>query len=153
MLKYLKKKLGINEDIHEEVEHKRTSYHKKSDVKTNNKDLIVDDSTPNRTVMRNYLSRYGRQSDEACNGQDAIEKIKLNGTYNIVWMDLQMPIMNGIQCTQKLRLDSYPGCIIGLTGHVDEESKNNCISAGMQNILAKPIDKQILQTYIDEYSF
>jgi CheY-like chemotaxis protein len=119
--------------------------------KLENHDLIVDDSDPNRIVLKKYLNRYGRSADEAINGEDAIEKIKKIGSYKIVWMDIQMPKMNGIKCTKQLRDLGYKGCIIGLTGHIDEESVSNCKQAGMQDILAKPIDKKVLSACIDQY--
>jgi CheY-like chemotaxis protein len=126
-------------------------------VTTENKnthDLIVDDSDPNRVVMRKYLTRYGRTADDAINGLDAIEIIskKQNEEYGIIWMDIQMPRLNGIHCTKRLRQELlYKGCIIGLTGHIDEESVEACKLAGMNDILAKPIDKKVLETYLEKY--
>jgi CheY-like chemotaxis protein len=116
------------------------------------KDLIVDDSDPNRIVIKKYLLKHKRIADEAINGNDAIEKIKMNGTYKIIWMDIQMPKMSGIDCTKFLRnVLQYKGCIIGLTGYVDAESLKLCISAGMNNIMAKPIDKKVLAVFVEQY--
>ncbi|AYV78742.1 MAG: histidine protein kinase SLN1 [Edafosvirus sp.] len=119
-------------------------------------DLIVDDSDPNRLVIKKYLTRFGRKSDEACNGQDAIDIITKNSSalkmYDIIWMDIQMPKMNGINCTEHLRtVLKYKGIIIGLTGHVDIDSVNDCKRVGMDDIIAKPIDKKILEMYIEKY--
>lgn len=118
----------------------------------NGKDLVVDDSDQNLMVIRKYLERFGRQVDEAINGLDAIEKIKEKGTYDLLFIDIQMPKMNGIKATEFLRKElNYQGIIIGLTGHVDEDSINDCKRAGMNEIIAKPIDKKILEVYIEKY--
>lgn len=150
MLEYLKKKFKKEVKI-DEV--RQPLYRRYSDLKTNGKDLIVDDSELNRNTMKLYLSKFNRTADEAINGEDAILKIKANGIYKIVWMDVQMPMMNGIICTTKLRNEfGYGGCILGLTGHVDEESIGKCKTAGMNDVLAKPLDKYTLETFINQYS-
>ena len=118
-------------------------------------DLVVDDSDPNRVVIKRYLSLFGRNTDEATNGQEALDKIE-NGeqlnTYDIIWMDIQMPRMNGIKCTNYLRNElKYTGTIIGLTGHVDAGTISDCEKAGMNAILPKPIEKNVLRAYIDKY--
>lgn len=154
---------------------------------------MVDDSDPNRVVIKRYLNILGRSVDEAINGQDAINKIKIiksqpnldinksvyiesNDTkqtsdqinlnieeitseyelnnYDIIWMDIQMPRMNGIKCTEYLRkVLKYKGTIIGLTGHVDAGTINDCEKAGMNAILPKPIEKNVLHAYIDKYKY
>jgi CheY-like chemotaxis protein len=117
------------------------------------KDLIVDDSDPNRIVLKKYLSRFGRECDETINGLDAINKITKTGTYDIIWMDLQMPKMNGIACANHLRTKlNYKGFIVGLTGHVDQDSIDDCRTAGMDDIIPKPIDKKTLEVYIEKYN-
>jgi CheY-like chemotaxis protein len=138
------------------VEDKKDIVDISSNIIVNNnvigKDLIVDDSDPNRSVIKRYLLREGRQTDEAVNGEDAINVIKKNGVYNIIWMDIQMPRMNGIKCTEYLRNTlGYKGVIIGLTGHVDVDSVNDSKKAGMQDVMAKPIDKKMLEVYIEKY--
>ncbi len=126
-------------------------------------DLIVDDSDANRVVIKRYLTLFDRKVDEASNGYDAIKKIKINtnpdtintnqlNNYDIIWMDIQMPRMNGIKCTEYLRNElKYTGIIIGLTGHVDGNTIKECEKAGMNAILPKPIEKNVLMTYIEKY--
>ncbi len=118
-----------------------------------NRHLIVDDSDTNRMVIRKYLLRFGHdQIDEACNGKEAIEFIDLNGEYAIIWIDIQMPKMDGIECTKYLRTKmNYKGPIIGVTGHVDNNSRLNCESAGMNSVIAKPMDRKDVLTHIEKY--
>jgi len=114
-------------------------------------DLIVDDSNPNRQVLMRYLNEFGRTASEANNGETALINVKDNKEYSIIWMDLQMPKIDGVQCTKKLRESGYRGVIIGLTGHIDEESRILCKTAGMNDILAKPIYKAKLKSFIETY--
>lgn len=118
----------------------------------NNKHLICDDAYTNRLVLKKYLLKFGCIVDEAENGFDAVEKVKENGEYDIIWMDIKMPKMDGHECTNILRNKmNYSGIIIGLTGYVDNDSIKKCISLGMNHVVAKPFDYKIINTYVDEY--
>lgn len=113
--------------------------------------LVVDDSTLNRMVIRKLLEKQNIGADEASNGQEAIGLIK-NNKYRIIWMDIKMPRMNGIQLTEHLRENlKYEGIIIGVTGCIDQTSKDNYVRIGMNGMIAKPIDKEDLHYYIKKY--
>ncbi|AYV77660.1 MAG: putative sensor histidine kinase [Dasosvirus sp.] len=115
--------------------------------------LICDDSDPNRMVLEKYLSRKNVTVHKSCNGKECISMIEKNGKYLVVWMDIQMPIMNGIECTKYLRETlKYDGIIIGLTGYIDQESVNRCLATGMNHVIGKPIDKNVLYNYVDMYA-
>lgn len=131
---------------------KKTETKKVSGLSEEVKDLIVDDSDPNREVLTRYLKKHNRNSDTANNGKVAIEKIGEYKNYKIVWMDIQMPKMNGLECTKYLReVHKYSGYIIGVTGHVDAESVKLAKEVGMTDLIAKPIDKQNLALCIEQY--
>lgn len=116
----------------------------------NKKHLICDDAYTNRLVLKKYLTLFGCEVDEAENGSDAIEKIKTNGEYNIIWMDIKMPKMDGHECTKNLRTNlKYSGKIIGLTGYVDDITIKKCYDVGMNAVVAKPFDVEIIKTYAD----
>lgn len=113
------------------------------------KHLICDDAFTNRLVLKKYLIMFGCEVDEAENGDDAINKIKENGEYETIWMDIKMPKMNGIECTEHLRgIMSYSGQIIGLTGYADDATIKQCINIGMNRVITKPFDKKVIETYI-----
>lgn len=118
----------------------------------NEKHLICDDANANRLVLKKYLTLFGYNSDEAENGQDALDKVMENGRYNIIWMDIKMPKMDGFDATAKLRNElNYQGIIIGLTGYVDEMTVKKCYNLGMDHVVAKPFDKNIIQSYCEKY--
>lgn len=102
------------------------------------KNLIVDDARFNREILSKYLMRFGIESDEASNGKEAL-LIRSPDQYDIIWMDLRMPIMNGFECTELLRKEGYRGVIIGVTGDVSERNMNLCYKMGMNHVILKPI--------------
>lgn len=122
------------------------------DIK-NGKHLICDDSDLNRLVLAKFLERKGYTYDESINGLDAIEQISKNGEYCVVWMDIMMPRMDGMECTENLRTKyKYNGIIIGLTGYVDQETVNECHKKGMNHVISKPIDRNVLYHYAEKYT-
>lgn len=131
------------------IAQRQKSIHFSTPCKKNNKHLICDDACTNRLVLKRYLNLFGCDTDEAGNGQDAINKVKDYGEYSIIWMDIRMPKMDGHQCTEFLRTQmKYTGTIIGLTGCVDDATIQKCYSLGMNYVVAKPFDPKIIQTYV-----
>lgn len=123
-----------------------------SDIQMNGKHLICDDAYTNRLVLQKYLTLFGCKTDEAQNGQDAISNVMDNGTYNIIWMDLKMPKMDGFEATEHLRKNlQYKGTIIGLTGYVDEVTVKRCYDLGMTHVVPKPFDKAVIKNYCEIY--
>jgi len=142
-----------NTDMHLVKKHKNINELKKETISLNknHKHLVCDDIYVNRLALGKYLTRFGYEYDEAINGLDAIEKIKSNGTYDIIWIDIKMPKMDGIECTKMLRtVYEYKGKIIGLTGFVDKITTNKCLKNGMDNVMHKPLNKKIISMYINE---
>ena len=119
----------------------------------NKKHLIVDDASSNRLVLRRYLEIYGCTVDEAENGLDALRKIKTCGKYKVIWMDIKMPKMDGIDCTRYLREElNYSGPIISLSGYVDEVTIRRCYETGVNHVMSKPFDKGVIQMYVEKFS-
>lgn len=102
--------------------------------------LIVDDNEINRKVLHSMLSHLGYRADMVTNGQEAIQALK-EQPYDLVFMDIQMPIMDGLQTAQTIRQNladnDYP-YIIAITAYADRFDKETCIHAGMNDFLSKP---------------
>jgi CheY-like chemotaxis protein len=134
----------------EEISHKKVEF--KEETKRKNVHLICDDAFSNRLVLKKYLTMYGCEIDEAMNGQDAIEMVKKYGEYNIIWMDIKMPLMDGFDSTKFLRNNlGYKGVIIGLTGYVDDVTIKKCYDLGMNHMVSKPFDNKIIFMYTEKY--
>lgn len=85
-------------------------------------------------------------------GNEAIEKLE-GGDFDLILMDLQMPGMDGIETTRAIReregKEKKRICIIGLTAHAQQEIKEDCLLAGMDSVLTKPIKVKDLYTSIE----
>ncbi|CAD8100122.1 unnamed protein product [Paramecium primaurelia] len=116
--------------------------------------LIVDDEFVNIYALTTMLSRLNIKCDQAHNGKEGLDKFKQQ-YYQVILMDIEMPIMNGIQATQQIiefchSADLDPPIIIAQTAYTDMQTKQMCNEVGMDYFLQKPIStneiKQILQT-------
>lgn len=106
--------------------------------------LVVEDILLNQLLMKTLLDDFGFKRDIAANGRIAIEKLETN-TYDVILMDLQMPIMNGFETTEYIRTimkSDIP--IIALTADVTTVDLAKCKAVGMNDYLAKPIDDRLL---------
>jgi signal transduction histidine kinase/CheY-like chemotaxis protein len=101
--------------------------------------LVVDDNAVNRTLARGLLSKCGIDADLAVNGREAVEAVRARA-YDLVFMDMQMPEMDGIEATQAIRQLDVPfqPYIVALTANAFESDRARCLQAGMDDFLAKP---------------
>lgn len=103
--------------------------------------LLVDDQPINRLVALNQLKRLGLSTvDEAENGQKALEALQVK-PYDVVLMDVQMPVMDGLDATRalrQLRLEPQP-VVVAITANAFSEDRELCLQAGMNHFLNKPL--------------
>ncbi|MFO1006646.1 MAG: response regulator [Planctomycetaceae bacterium] len=108
--------------------------------------LVVDDGEPNRELIRLVLRRTGLTVDEAENGQHAISAVEKQ-PYDIILMDMQMPVMDGYEAAKLLRQMGRTMPIIALTGHAMKGDEEKCREAGCTGYLTKPVNiDELLKT-------
>jgi PAS domain S-box-containing protein len=110
----------------------------------NSKILVVEDMVLNQLLMKTLLEDFDFECDIASNGKIAIEKLQLN-SYDLILMDLQMPVMNGFEATEFIRntmRSQIP--IIALTADVTTVDLDKCKAVGMDDYIAKPVDDRSL---------
>ncbi|MBR1859290.1 MAG: response regulator, partial [Selenomonadaceae bacterium] len=106
----------------------------------------VDDIEVNREIVFMIMSEFGFTVDTAVNGQDAYDKVAASkpGDYDLILMDVQMPVMNGYEATKAIRALDNPEIanipIIAMTANAFSEDIQNAKNAGMNSHIAKPID-------------
>lgn len=105
--------------------------------------LVVDDSEENKILLRVYLSKAGMEVQSAVNGAMGVEKA-LKDNFDLILMDIQMPIMDGYTATESLRAQGYNKPIIALTANAMKEDRQRSIEAGCNDYLTKPIDSSRL---------
>lgn len=114
--------------------------------------LVVDDVAINRKLMEGQLSKAGYQVITAENGQEAVNAA-LDTAIDIILMDLQMPVMDGLEATRAIRQCGNPDVegvpILGLTANLTPEKESECLQAGMNSVVAKPIDATSLRATLN----
>ncbi|MGQ3055550.1 MAG: response regulator, partial [Roseateles sp.] len=117
--------------------------------------LLVEDHPINQEIALRLLSSRGAQVDVACNGQQGLDRLLARGpgAYDLVLMDLQMPVLDGLSATRRLRempqFDTLP--VLAMTAHALAEERAQCVAAGMQGHIAKPLDVSRLVRELQRY--
>lgn len=108
--------------------------------------LLVDDNATNRAVARALLEGLGFGVDEAANGIEALEALE-RGSYALIFMDVQMPEMDGLEATQRIRAMKGPAAglpIVAMTARAMTGDRETCLQAGMDDYLPKPLSMAVL---------
>lgn len=113
--------------------------------------LVVEDSLDNQLLIQKLLTRYGAIVEGAPNGQIGVEKA-LHNRFDLILMDMQMPVMDGYSATRELRRHGYNRAIIALTAHAMKEDRVKCIEAGCDEYLTKPINLPDVISTITRFS-
>lgn len=116
----------------------------------NKKILLVEDSPDNQTLFSIYLSRASAMVDIASDGDRGVE-MATSGSYDLILMDVQMPVMDGITAVRILRAKGIELPIIALTAHAMKEERVRCLEAGYTDFLSKPTQRADLIDLILQY--
>ena len=118
--------------------------------------LLVEDNELNTEIAEFMLTDSGAKVESVKNGQEAVQKFEASeaGTYNVILMDVMMPVMDGLTATKTIRAlereDAKTIPIIAMTANAFKEDAEKCIKAGMNAHLAKPLDIEIVKRMICE---
>ena len=106
--------------------------------------LLVEDNEHNQLLADSYLKKHGVKLDKASNGKIALEKLKTK-SYDIILMDLQMPIMDGIETTEHIRnILKLKTPIIACSAHAMTSERKKCLASGMNDYISKPYSEKTL---------
>jgi CheY-like chemotaxis protein len=144
--------IGSPEDIHDHSRDRIIITHR--DSLKNMNILLVEDNDINRLYATSILKNWECKVDMAENGYVAVEKIKDNN-FDIVLMDIQMPVMDGFEATKAIRLGDAPGNdipIIALTANATRKDIEKCLAAGMNDCIPKPFTPEDLFRMLFKYS-
>jgi CheY-like chemotaxis protein/HPt (histidine-containing phosphotransfer) domain-containing protein len=115
--------------------------------------LVVEDHPVNQQLAQTMLRKWGHRPVLAQDGGDALEKLARQG-FDLVLMDMQMPVMNGLEATRRFRAGETGGHtpIVAMTANAMEDDREACLAAGMDDFLSKPIRAVELLAIIERYS-
>ena len=114
--------------------------------------LLVEDNSANQDITHDLLENAGFHVDMAGNGQEAIQ-LAQSRSYDLILMDSQMPVMDGLEATRAIRsLPDYAATpIIALTANAYEQNRRNCLEAGMNDFIAKPVKMSVLLATVGQW--
>ena len=114
--------------------------------------LIVEDEPKNLTLFRDLLQRFGYATIEATNGRDGVELARARNP-NLILMDIQLPVMDGLEATRILKLDAKTKNIpvLALTSYAMKGDRDKILKAGCDGYLAKPVDVREFLSAVARY--
>lgn len=144
---------GIVDPLSDHSTQKLTSNTGEVNYETGIKILLVEDNEINRRFFIKLLNIRNLFCDEACNGEEAVEAFA-NRDYDLVFMDCQMPVMDGYEATRQIRILEGEGrhtVVIAMTAFAMEGDAEKCYEAGMDDYLSKPINLQNVLDMLQQY--
>lgn len=120
---------------------------------SNGRVLLVEDNIINQEVALTILEELGLDVDIANNGQESLDKIKQYPDYSIVFMDCQMPVLDGYEATKEIRkIEQHKYLpIVAMTANAMVGDKEKCLECGMNDYLSKPINLNELKKIIKKW--
>ena len=118
--------------------------------------LLVEDNVTNQKVVCLMLKKLGYQQLEVANNGEEAVNMTAAKTYDIVFMDMQMPVMDGLEATKAIRqreekLNQNRLTIIAMTAHAMGGDRESCIAVGMDDYISKPIKRNILAQVFERF--
>jgi CheY-like chemotaxis protein len=115
--------------------------------------LVVEDNEINQMLIAAYLDQFGLSYENAVNGEEAVRMVS-ERSFDVVLMDIMMPVMDGIEATRQIRLLNSPAAniqIIALTAHAMQGDRETYLEAGMDEYVSKPVRAAELFTALSDH--
>jgi CheY-like chemotaxis protein len=117
--------------------------------------LLAEDNLINQKVAQALLERLGCVVEIAPNGKEAVDRLEAGG-YSIVFMDVQMPVMDGYEATTRIRENERKTGtrvpIVAMTASAMAGDRDKCLAAGMDDYISKPVKKELLRTALERWA-
>ena len=120
-------------------------------IASNLKILVAEDHPMNRKLLETFLKRFGAEVYLAGNGMEALEVIKANPEISMVFMDIYMPELNGIEAAKQLRAMHYNEIIIACTANNDANDFDEYKRSGINDVLVKPFKSEALRAMVEKW--
>jgi len=159
LYRMLAKLLGEKRDEREKEKREKpkivTQYSVREDMKHSVRILLAEDNPVNQKLTKLMLTKAGYQVEIANDGQEAVEKYTSSPEdFDLIFMDIQMPKMDGLEATQSIRskgFDTIP--IVAITANAMKGDREICIEAGMDDYTTKPIKREIVFEILEKWVF
>jgi two-component system, sensor histidine kinase and response regulator len=105
--------------------------------------LVADDIATNQLIVQEMLRHAGAEVECVANGAEALAAVN-RACFDLILMDVQMPVMDGLEATRRLRQNGFTAPILAMTANVMSQDREACRAAGMDGFVSKPVDEQQL---------
>lgn len=122
-----------------------------SSIAKGKKILVAEDHPVNRKLLETFLRKFGADVFLAEDGQQAVEQIQKTPEMDLIFMDIQMPVKNGIEATCEIRKNGYKGIIIACTANNDKDDFEAYKKTGINDIIVKPFKRETIRKLIDTW--
>lgn len=139
--------LGEAAEVQPQVDTTKTA----GNMKYNCRILLVEDNTTNQEIAKALLEGFGVTVTTANDGQAALDCLEA-GTYDLVIMDIQMPVMDGLTATRSLRDRGFAVPVVGLSANAFSEDRLEGLDAGMTEFLAKPVSRAKIASLLERFA-
>lgn len=130
---------------------KKQTIKKENKIHRTGRVLLAEDNLVNQKIAKRILERIGFEVTIACDGQEAVD-FALSDSFDLIFMDIHMPMLDGVKATRQIRQDSANQTpIVAMTANTSEADRQACFEAGMDDFLTKPIDLVALQEVLDRW--
>jgi len=132
-----------------------TQYSLKEDLKCSARILLVEDNPVNQKLAGMMLGKAGYHVEIAGNGLEAVEKFTATpDDFDLIFMDVQMPVMDGMEATKAIRKKGFTNIpIVAMTAHAIKGYRDECLEAGMNDYVTKPIKRELVFEILEKYVF
>ncbi len=114
--------------------------------------LVAEDHPINQKLMKTFLELLNVSVYTADNGEEAVKQTVKYPEIQLIFMDIQMPVMTGIEAAKAIRKNGYEGIIVACTANTDTDDYNHYLQAGMNDILVKPFKKREVEIILNKWS-
>lgn len=149
-------KIDLSDQKHLELVHQSGSEMKKAcpsaryDLKLSGSVLLAEDTPEIQALVAAIIRKTGLQVETANNGDEAV-RMASDKSYDLLLMDIQMPVMDGFTAVQILRARNYDRPIVALTANAMREDEEQCMAVGFDGFVAKPVQREQLYSILNEY--
>ena len=141
----------VGKDALKTMINEAVGYRKDGSVLKGLKVLVVEDSPDNQILIHMYLEKEGADVTMVSDGAQAVKKA-LTDEFDVVLMDIQMPVLDGHEATKILRTAKFMKPIVALTAHAFKEEQEKCSASGFTDFLTKPIKRTVLIDVLSRYT-
>ncbi|MCA1755890.1 MAG: response regulator [Bacteroidales bacterium] len=116
-----------------------------------NRILVVEDEKYNFTLLKYIFEKEGQEIVWAHNGEEAVALFRDEGRFDLILMDIKMPVMNGFEATRLIRESGSDIPVIAVTAYAMPDDRERCLAAGCNDVITKPLQRDAIVSLVSKW--